>query len=343
MGRRAIARIEGRESTGAGAQGIGFLALRALAVCGLFAGTVVGAILSLRDSGGETSAPPVHLVSIFPQVPRTVALQPRRPAQQMLDEDFSDSEAAETWSHRLPEADLGQNLGKDNDGYRVVKFGPVKIRRQLVDTIVQAARETGADPALLMAIADKESSFSTGVKAQTSSATGLFQFIDTTWFRVVREFGAEHGLAKEAAAVQGPDDKPFVADSQERAHILALRNDPYLSALFAAEMLQHDGGEIARSIGRDLTEGETYLTHFLGPQNASLFMETMVDQPKLNAAKLLPRPASANRPIFFGHGKRGALSVEAVHDKFEEMMGARIDRYSKVDEVAALGAGAPSE
>ena len=157
----------------------------------------------------------------------------------------------------------------------------------------------------------------------------------------MREFGAQHGLAREAAEIEGPDDKPFVADPRERAHILSLRDDPYLSALIAAEMLNHDGGQIARSIGRDLTEGETYLTHFLGPQDATLFMEKVVDQPKLTAAKLLPKPAHANKPIFFARGRAKPLSVAAVHDKFEAMMGTRVDRYARVDEIA--GAAAYSE
>jgi hypothetical protein len=212
------------------------------------------------------------------------------------------------------------------------------LRRRLVETIVRAARKTGVDPALLMAIADKESSFATGARAPTSSARGLFQFIDRTWLRGVREFGAQHGLAREAAEIEGPDDKPVIADPHERARVLALRDDPYLSALLAAELLKHDGSKIARDIGRDLTEGETYLTHFLGPQDATRFMEKVVDQPKLSAAKLLPKPARANRPIFFGHGRARPLSVEAVHEKFEAMMDARVDRYSKVERMAGASA-----
>jgi hypothetical protein len=345
MGRRRNAGEGGAGKSRRNAHCVGHLAVRALTVCGLLAASATGAIVAMgsRDTDAP-GIPSVHVAFLPVRVPEMIALKPKAasPApQQVLDDDFSVDEAAVTWSHRIPEENLDQDLGKDSDGYEVLRFGPVRIRRKLVEAVVRAARETGADPALLMAIADKESSFSTGVKAQTSSATGLFQFIDTTWFRVVHEFGAQHGLAREAAEIEETDDKLSVADPRERARILALRNDPYLSAIFAAEMLQHDGGEIARSIGRDLTEGETYLTHFLGPQDAGRFMEKVVDQPKLTAAKLFPKPAHANKPIFFGGGRAKPLSVAAVHDKFEEMMGTRIDRYAKVDELA--GAGAPAE
>jgi transglycosylase-like protein with SLT domain len=226
--------------------------------------------------------------------------------------------------------------GPDSTPDDILEFGPMRIRRHLVETIVKAARVTGIDPALLMAIADKESSFSTHVQARTSSATGLFQFIERTWLQVVRDFGARHGLAKEAAAVQWVDDDLTVPDAAERARILELRRNPYLSALLAAEMLSRDRVRIANRIGRDLTRGETYLSHFLGPDDAERFMAKVVGQPNSAAATLLPRPAKANKPIFFARVGRKAksLSVAEVHGKFEAMMGTRLDRYRDVHEVA---------
>ena len=226
----------------------------------------------------------------------------------------------------------GPNSGPDD----ILEFGPMRIRRHLVETIVKAARVTDIDPALLMAIADKESSFSTHVQARTSSATGLFQFIERTWLQVVRDFGAKHGLAKEAAAVQWVDDELVVADSGERARILELRRNPYRQAVLGAEMLSRDRTRIASRIGRALTRGETYLSHFLGPDDAERFMEKVVDQPNAAAATLLPRPAKANKPIFFAQVGRKAksLSVAEVHGKFEAMMGLRLNRYRDVHEVA---------
>jgi hypothetical protein len=195
-----------------------------------------------------------------------------------------------------------------------------------------AAQVTQADPVLLMAIADKESSFSTAVKARTSSATGLFQFIDATWLRMMRDFGARHGLRKEAEAITWVDDELVVQDAAERSRILDLRREPYLSALLAAEMLKRDAARIARRIGRDLTHGEIYLIHFLGPDDAERFMEKVVEEPNSVAAKLLPKPARANRPIFFASAGRKAKgrSIAEVHEKFQGMMNLRLDRYRDV-------------
>ena len=143
-----------------------------------------------------------------------------------------------------------------------LRFGSRDLPRSLVGTIVRAAKATQVDPIYLMALADKESSFRTDVKAGTSSAEGLFQFIDRTWFMTVREFGAKHGLADEAASITMVDDRPEVADAAMRGRILDMRCDPYLSAVMAGELLKRDAAEIGFRIGRRLTNTEMYLAHF---------------------------------------------------------------------------------
>lgn len=101
-------------------------------------------------------------------------------------------------------------IGDPND---ILEFGPMKIRRHLVQKIVRAAQAVQTDPVLMMAVADKESSFKTEVQAQTSSATGLYQFIERTWLGVMRDFGPKFGLAADAAlVVTGENGKPAVND-----------------------------------------------------------------------------------------------------------------------------------
>ena len=214
-------------------------------------------------------------------------------------------------------------LGLSSD---ILKFGPMRIRQDLVSTIVRAAKDTQSDPVLLMAIADKESSFATGVNASTSSAVGLFQFVEGTWYKVLRDFGANHGLAREAALIDTD------LGARERARILDLRKNPYLAAVMAADMLRKDAAEIGDRLGRSLTTEEIYLAHFLGPGDAYKFLAKVDSQPKAVAAKLLPKPARANRPIFFAKTgrKSKSLSVAEVHRKLELSMGLRLDRYRNV-------------
>ncbi|WP_432212001.1 transglycosylase SLT domain-containing protein [Bosea vestrisii] len=242
---------------------------------------------------------------------------------------------------QLPQAPINYN----GDPNQVLTFGPIKIRRHLVEMIVRAGRVVGADPTLLMAVADKESSFSTAVQAKTSSATGLYQFIEQTWLGVIFEFGRKHGLNAEAALVTRNGRQFVIADANERQRILDLRREPYLSALLAGEMLKRDTLRLEKAMGRHLTGGEIYLIHFLGPDAAQTFIETMEETPGASAAALLPRPAEANRPIFYAQsgGETKTLSVSEVHKKFDEMIKVRLDRYKIVRGPAAGPARPPQK
>jgi len=227
------------------------------------------------------------------------------------------------------------------DPDELIPFSGRSIPRWLVHSILKAAHVTGVDPVYMMTLADVESSLSPEAKAPTSSAQGLFQFIDRTWLMVLREFGPKHGFAAESAAITvDSDGDPVVADGAMRARILRLRRDPKLAAIMAAEMLKRDSERIAQRVGRSLSSGEIYLAHFLGPHDAERFLTKVENEPSAAAAKLLPRPARANRSIFFAAARRRAksLSVADVHRKFEDMMQTRIERFRRVNQFAEVAA-----
>jgi hypothetical protein len=214
------------------------------------------------------------------------------------------------------------------DPNEILTFGPIKVRRHLAETIVRASRVVGADPTLLMAVADKESSFATEVTAKTSSATGLFQFIESTWLGILAEFGKKHGFEREAQMIVRVDNRWTVPNPVERNQILDMRRDPYLAALMAGEMLRRDTLRIERRLGRHLSGGEIYLVHFLGPEGAQTFIDQVEGNPNLVAAELLPKPAEANKSIFFD--RDGGKTVSEVHRQFEQMISTRLNRYQEV-------------
>jgi hypothetical protein len=245
-------------------------------------------------------------------------------------------QASRTWSHRLAEQDVTepdikatvQPIERKKQGF--VDFAAAKVPAAVVQGVVKAASEANMDPALLMAIADKESSFKTDVKATTSSASGLFQFIESSWFTAIKAFGLPFGAGRIDEVTQTAMRAKSRTGSRER--ILSLRSDPYVSASLTAKTLKRDGGHIAKQIGRPLTAGETYLVHFLGRSDAERFIRTAKHAPETSAAALLPRPANANKPIFY-EKQSGALkekSVKDVHDAIEAMMAIRKDRYKTV-------------
>ncbi|HMO29836.1 transglycosylase SLT domain-containing protein [Enterovirga sp.] len=228
-----------------------------------------------------------------------------------------------------------------------LRFGNREVPRPLVDAIVRAAAATKVDPIYLMALADKESAFQPSVKAPTSSAKGLYQFIDRTWLDVVRRFGADHGLAAEAAAVYGEKEKPIVDDPELRTRILRLRDDPYLSAVMAAEMLKKDAEEIGLKIGRPLTTTEMYLAHFLGIEDAARFIALREEKTPPTASQIFPAAARANVAIFYGPAvrtggrrRRGrwtrpGLTIPQVYDKIQGMIDARLERFTPIKTYAA--------
>ncbi|MCJ2129922.1 transglycosylase SLT domain-containing protein [Methylobacterium sp. E-045] len=298
-----------------------------------------GAVVQSAQAMTELSMPKPRIHSAVPAVldaaPTVLTASSAFAAVHDLDTEIgSNAVDRVSYDYLLTESAVGD----PND---VLEFGPMKIRRHLVQKIVRAAQAVQTDPVLLMAVADKESSFITEVQAKTSSATGLFQFIERTWLGVVRDFGPKYGLTQEAAlVVSGDNGKPSVADAAERTRILELRRDPYLAALMAGEMLKRDAARIALRIGRELTLGEVYLAHFLGPDDAEEFLASVVDKPKSAAAQMLPGPARANRTIFFaaqrGRRKAASLSVAQVHEKFETMMSTRGARYRDVRSLSGV-------
>jgi len=223
----------------------------------------------------------------------------------------------------------------------VLVFEKMRVPRWLAETVVRAAQVTGVDPAYMMALADKESSLLPDNKARTSSAEGLFQFIESTWLEVLRRYGPKHGYAAEAEAIQIVKGKPVVADADQRETILALRRDPYLSALMAGEMINTHRETLAGKVARDPSFSELYMAHFLGVNGASRFVALLSDQPDKSAPEAFPSAAKANRTLFYAKSdnteaapkakaKPKALSVAEVHGRIDAMIDKRVTRYASV-------------
>ncbi|QFU18017.1 transglycosylase SLT domain-containing protein [Microvirga thermotolerans] len=239
---------------------------------------------------------------------------------------------ATTEAAKRDAGDQGTARGQD-----YVLFDTMRVPRWIVDTILRASEKTGVDPVYMMALADKESSFLPENRAATSSAQGLFQFIASTWLEVVRSFGAKHGFAAEAAAIQVIDGELTVPEGPMRDHILGLRRNPYVSALMAAEMLKRDKAKIEGRLGRKITRSEFYLAHFFGVDSASKFIALVDDKPKQSAPRVFPSAAKANRSLFFGKSGRKTrqLSVAEVYGRIDEMIDKRLSRYEDVSTTIA--------
>jgi hypothetical protein len=170
---------------------------------------------------------------------------------------------------------------------------------RVAGAIRDAARSTGASFEYLLTAARIESNLNPTAQATSSSATGLYQFIDQTWLATLKNAGPAHGYAQYADAITvGADGRYEVADPNMRAAIMRLRNDPAASALMAGAFTQSNAAQLATALGRQPSEGELYIAHFLGSDGAAKLISTVSSQPNANAVQMFPQAAAANPAIF---------------------------------------------
>lgn len=189
-------------------------------------------------------------------------------------------------------------------------------RANVTTAIAAASQKTGIDFNYLLGQAQVESGMRSDARAGTSSATGLYQFIEQSWLGVVKEHGDKHGLGWASDAIRQTGSGRFVvADPEARRAILSLRNDPQAASLMAAEHASDNKDALEASLGRDATGTDLYMAHFLGLGGARKFLKAMDASPDANGASLFPAAARANRNIFYA--PNGApRSLEQIYDRF---------------------------
>lgn len=168
----------------------------------------------------------------------------------------------------------------------------------VADVIKKASQETGVALPLLYAIAKQESGFDPNIKAGTSSATGLFQFIKGTWETMVKNYGSKYPILK-----QGP--------TNPEANALA-------GALFIKE-----NSEVLTQAGIPVNATTIYAAHFLGPGGTKKLFSLPPDGIAANA---LPEAASANKNIFY---KKGVTSQPRTVSELLNVLFEKVGQYEQ--------------
>jgi len=181
----------------------------------------------------------------------------------------------------------------------------------VVQAIRDGAMASGVGFDYLLATARRESALDPTAKAGTSSATGLFQFIEQTWLGVMKNAGPKLGLQAQADAItRQPDGTYAVADAGQRQAILDLRRDPKVSAVLAGALTQQNAEALSGSLGREPTAGDLYAAHVLGAKGAAALIATARAFPARAAALDLPEAAAANRALFYDRAGRPRSAAE---------------------------------
>jgi Transglycosylase SLT domain len=210
-------------------------------------------------------------------------------------------------------------------------------RLRIAGAIKQAASTTGTSFEYLLATAKMESDFNPKAGASTSSAHGLYQFIEQTWLGTVKEAGTQLGYGKYADAItRSPSGSYSVSDPAVRTAIMKLRDDPAAASSMAAVLTQSNSFKLTGKIGRRPTDGELYMAHFMGVGGAAKLISNAEDNPNATAARLFPNAAAANRSIFYDRSGR-ARSVSEVHSVLSARYAGAANSQATRSAMAAVG------
>ena len=215
-------------------------------------------------------------------------------------------------------------------------------RLKIATSIKQASSTTGASFEYLLATAKMESNFNPKAAASTSSARGLYQFIDQTWLGTVKEAGSQLGYGKYADAIsKSSSGNYYINDPSMRSSVMKLRDDPDASSSMAAVLTQSNSFKLTGKIGRRPTDNELYMAHFMGVGGAAKLISNAEDNPNASAARIFPNAAAANRSIFYEKGSGRARSVSEVYSVLTTRYAAAANAKDTRTAFAALG-GTPA-
>jgi len=207
-------------------------------------------------------------------------------------------------------------------GFGAINTADVPAGGRVANAIASASRTTGVDFAYLMGQAQIESSMDPNARSRSSSATGLFQFLDQSWLAVVSNHGAEHGLGWAAGAIQrGSNGRYFIADPNTRQQVMDLRKHPETASVMAAEFASDNRDYLEQQLGRPAESADLYLAHFLGAGGAAKFLAAADANPGESGAALFPAAARSNRSIFFDR-QGNARSLADIRASFARKLDA---------------------
>jgi hypothetical protein len=192
-----------------------------------------------------------------------------------------------------------------------------KAPQNVLKAIQNASANTGVDFSYMVQQAAVESSFNPAAKARGSSATGLYQFIESTWLSMVNKYGDKHGMGQYAAQIS---DNGKVSSKAMRREILELRKDPEKASAMAAEFARENEDFLQANWSRgkkEIGSTELYLAHFLGAGGAAAFLNARDESPMQQAALIFPEAAKSNRNVFYDTRTGRPKSLDEVYAFFD--------------------------
>lgn len=208
--------------------------------------------------------------------------------------------------------------------------------QDVIKAVQKASSRTGVDFAFLMEKASTESNFNPTAKSKSSSARGLYQFLEETWLNLVKKHGDKYGLGDMADKIEIKGGRACCSSDREK--ILALRNNPEISALMAGEFSSENKSYLKSNTEGKVGSTELYLAHFMGAGGAAKFLNARAVNGDALAKDLFPTAAKANKAIFYDRAKQ-PRSLDEVYNLFAKKFGnvsAKTKHSSQATQETAL-------
>lgn len=170
-----------------------------------------------------------------------------------------------------------------------------KLTPEVREAIIEAARQFNVPADVMFAVARQESAFKPDAKARTSSATGLFQHIDSTWNTMVDRYGSRFGITRQTP-----------------------RTDPKASALMGAAFMAENARQL-NAVGLEVTPSSLYMAHFAGAKGAIKALTAPPDKP---ASAVFGRAAAKANSFMSGK------TVAEVRQFFDNKMARYTEQYA---------------
>ncbi|KYG98910.1 transglycosylase [Bradyrhizobium sp. DOA1] len=210
-------------------------------------------------------------------------------------------------------------------------------RARVAGAIKQASNVSGVSFQYMLTTAKMESDFNPTASATTSSAQGLYQFIDQTWLGTVKEAGPQLGYGNYADAITRTSSGTYTVDDPvKKRSIMKLRDDPEAASSMAAALTQSNSFKLTGLLGRRPSDSELYMAHFMGVGGAAKLIVNAEDNPQAVGARLFPNAAAANRSIFYARDG-SARSVSEVYSVLDARYASAANAKSTRSAMAMYG------
>lgn len=194
----------------------------------------------------------------------------------------------------------------DTSGFRSkkVNVGNFKPTEEVIAAIKRASDMTGIDFGYMMAMAEKESGFNPNAKAGTSSASGLYQMINSTWNSMVDKYGAKYNVKANQVF------------------------DPAANALMAALFTRDNKAYLIRRGIANPSNTALYIAHFLGPGGSVPMLKGAPDGSAVQTAGAAA--ANANKNIFWEKGTGKERTNKQVIEFFASHIEPKSVAYASI-------------